>query len=78
MQKSVFSKKRYKKIFLSCFRILKKTLCFDIFFPFLRNINKKRNFLEKKFGGVFFGKFIFSVEHPESKVLLIPYIPNME
>jgi hypothetical protein len=78
MQKPVFSKKRYKKIFLTCFCILKKTPFLEIFFPFLRNINKKRNSLEKKFEDIFYTKFIFSVEHPESKVLLIPYIPNME
>jgi hypothetical protein len=78
MQNPVFSKKRYKKNFLIRFRVLKKTLFFDIFFPFLRNINKKRDFLEKKFEDIFYTKFIFSVEHPESKVLLIPYIPNME
>jgi len=56
----------------------KKVPFFDIFFPFLRNINKKRDFLEKKKGGVFSSSFIFFLEHPESKVLLIPYIPNME
>ena len=79
MQKTIFLKKNVTKIW-TCYGFIMLVHVHDlsVFFPFLRNEKKIQLKKPNLLLHFLYGRIVFFFEHPEYKVLLIQYIPNME